>query len=76
MLRTAVHARITSDVESGWVATCEEIAVVTQGDTLDEVTANLREAVALHLEGEDMAALGFVLEPAIIITLEIAPAHA
>jgi predicted RNase H-like HicB family nuclease len=75
-LRTAVHARITSDVESGWVATCEEIAVVTQGDTLDEVTANLREAVALHLEGEDMAALGFVPEPAIIITMELAPAHA
>jgi predicted RNase H-like HicB family nuclease len=58
-LRPAVHARITSDVESGWVATCEEIAVVTQGETLDEVTANLREAVALHLEGEDLATLGY-----------------
>lgn len=76
MLRTAVHARITPDVESGWVATCDEIAVVTQGETLDEVTANLREAVALHFEGEDMAALGFVAHPTIIITLELAPAHA
>ena len=42
----------------GYVATCEEIAVVTEGETLDEVTANLCEAVALHLDGEDMAALG------------------
>jgi predicted RNase H-like HicB family nuclease len=75
-LRPAVHARITPDVESGWVATCEEIAVVTQGDTLDEVTANLREAVALHLEGEDLATLGFVPEPSIVITMELAPAHA
>ena len=50
--------------------------MVTQGETLDEVTANLCEAVALHLEGEDMAALGFVPEPKIIITMEIAPAHA
>lgn len=76
MLRTAVHARITPDVESGYVATCEEIAVVTQGETLDEVAANLREAVALHFEGEDMAALDFVRDPKIIITLEVVPAHA
>ena len=50
--------------------------MVTQGETLDEVTANLREAVALHLEGEDLAALGFAAEPSIIVTLELAPAHA
>ncbi|MBI3454164.1 MAG: type II toxin-antitoxin system HicB family antitoxin [Candidatus Rokubacteria bacterium] len=74
-LRTAVHARITPDAESGYVATCEEIAVVTQGETLDEVTASLREAVALHFEGEDMAALGFVHEPTIIVILELAPTH-
>ncbi len=75
-LRAAVHARITPDPESGYVATCEEIAVVTQGETLDEVTANLKEAVALHFDGEDMAALGFVSEPTIIVTLELAPTHA
>jgi len=75
-LRTAVRARIMPDTESGYVATCEEIAVVTQGETLDEVTANLREAVALHFDGEDMAALGFVPEPTIVVTLELAPAHA
>jgi predicted RNase H-like HicB family nuclease len=75
-LPTAIHARMTPDVASGYVATCEEIAVVTQGDTLDEVTANLRDAVALHLEGEDLAALGFAAEPTIIVTLELAPTHA
>jgi predicted RNase H-like HicB family nuclease len=71
-LRTTIHARITPDVESGYVATCEEIAVVTQGETLDEVTANLRDAVALHLDGENLTALGF----AILVTLELAPTHA
>jgi predicted RNase H-like HicB family nuclease len=75
-LRTTIHARITPDVESGYVATCEEIAVVTQGETLDEVTANLREAVALHLEGEDLTALEFAAEPTILVTLELAPTHA
>jgi predicted RNase H-like HicB family nuclease len=64
------------DVESGYVATCDEIAVVTQGETLDEVTTNLREAVALHLDGENLTALGFAAEPTIIVTLELAPAHA
>jgi len=75
-LRTTIHARITPDPESGYVATCEEVAVVTQGETLDEVTAHLREAVALHLDGEDLAALGFAVEPTIIVTLELAPTHA
>jgi predicted RNase H-like HicB family nuclease len=75
-LRTVVHAKIVSDPESGYVASCDEIAVVTQGETLDEVIGNLREAVGLHFEGEDMTALGFVPEPTIVVTLEIAPVHA
>ena len=75
-LRTTIHARITPDVESGYVATCDEIAVVTQGETLDEVAANVRDAVALHLEGGDLAALGFAAEPTIIVTLELAPTQA
>jgi hypothetical protein len=42
---------------------------------VDEVTANLRDAVALHLEGEDLAALGLAAEPTIIVTPELGPAH-
>jgi predicted RNase H-like HicB family nuclease len=60
-LRTAVHAKIVSDPESGYVTSCDEIAVVTQGESPDNAIANLREAVGLHFEGEDMAALGFVV---------------
>jgi len=75
-LRTTIRARITPDAESGYVATCEEIAVVTQGETLDEVTANLREAVALYLDGENLTVLGFVATPTILVTLELAPTHA
>jgi predicted RNase H-like HicB family nuclease len=48
-----------------------EVAVVTQGDTLDEVTANLRQAVALHLEGEDLAALGLSDSPRLQILVDI-----
>ena len=35
------------------VAECVEIAVVTQGLTLEETLANLREAVALHWHHAD-----------------------
>ena len=44
-----------------------EIAVVTQGATLDEVTRNLQEAVALHLDGDDWPALGLVKSPTLLV---------
>jgi predicted RNase H-like HicB family nuclease len=62
--------------EKYYVAECVEINVVTQGKTLDEVVSNLQEAVALHLEGEDVRELGFVDDPALVITMEVEPAHA
>ncbi len=48
--------------ENYYSAECLEIAVVTQGKTLDETIANLNEAVALHLEGEDPADSNLVPE--------------
>jgi predicted RNase H-like HicB family nuclease len=62
--------------ESGFVAECQELAVVTQGATLDETVANLREAVALYLEGEDREALGLAPTPTVLISMELEPAHA
>ena len=59
-----------------YVAECVEIPVVTQGETLDELMANLREAVALHLEGEDLNTLGLAPNPTILVTMELEPAYA
>ncbi len=59
--------------EKQFVAECLDIPVVTQGKTLDEALKNLQEAVALHLEGEDLEALGFTTDPNILITMEIEP---
>ena len=56
--------------QSGYVAECLEIHVVTQGRTLDEVSRNLREAVELHLADEDLEALGLSPDPTIIATME------
>ena len=62
--------------EAQYVADCVEIPVVTQGSTLEEVLANLQEAVALHLEDEDLAELGLVENPSILVTIELEPAVA
>ena len=57
--------------ESLYVAECLEVAVVTQGETLDETLENLREAVGLHLEGEDLEAWGLASNPALLVTMEL-----
>jgi len=59
--------------ENYYVAECMEIAVVTQGKTLDETMANLQEAVALHLEGEDLADFDLAPNPSLLVTLELEP---
>lgn len=58
------------------MAECVEVAVVTQGATLDETMRNLQEAVALHLEGEDLTALGLAANPTLLVTMEVEPVYA
>ncbi len=68
-LRSVLHAVVVW--EGAWfVAECLEIAVVTQGRTLDETADALREAVALHLAGEDLSALGLTRTPRLVIQYE------
>ena len=68
-LRDSVHATVSRG-ESSYVAECWEVAVVTQGRTLDEVVFNLREALTLHLEGEDLDSLGLTRSPRLVVTYE------
>ncbi len=68
--RDAIHAVLYQD-EDIYVAECLEVAVVTQGRTVDEVMSNLREAIALHLEGEDVEALGLSKRARILVAYEI-----
>lgn len=75
-LQRTIKAVIRPGDQSGYVAECLEVPVVTQGETLDEVTRNLLEAVELHLAGENLAALGLAPNPTIVVTLELIPTHA
>ena len=75
-LQHTIKAIIRRGEQSGYVAECVEISVVTQGQTLDEVTRNLQEAVGLHLEGEDLTELGLASNPTLLVTMEVEPAYA
>ncbi len=71
-----LKAMIHQGEQSGFVAECVELPIVTQGSTLDEVTRNLREAIILHLEGEDLSQLGLTTNPPILVTFEMPPIYA
>jgi predicted RNase H-like HicB family nuclease len=75
-LQHTIKAVIRPGEESGYVAECVEIAVITQGRTLDEVMRNLQEAVGLHLEGENPADFGLAADPTLLVTMEVEPVHA
>ncbi len=70
-LRDKINVIIYPGETQGYVAECSEIAVVTQGLTLDEIINNIKEAVVLHLEDEDLTELGFTAQPALKINLEM-----
>ena len=70
MKRRTIQVRVFRG-DKKYVAECMDLPVVTQGDTLDEVAANIREAIHLHLQGEDLAELGLAEDPAIVATMEL-----
>ena len=57
--------------EKYYIAECLDLPVVTQGKTLDELIANLKEAVGLQLEGENLANFNLVAEPSIMANIEV-----
>ncbi len=66
-----------SESDGGYVAEGIGVPIVTQGDTLDELTANIREAVELYVEDEDLVELGLVKSPSVLVNFELpALAHA
>ena len=67
--RDAVHAVVTES-EGWYVAECLEFAVVTQARSFDDLLANLREALALHMDGEDPAWLGLSSSPRLFVSYE------
>jgi predicted RNase H-like HicB family nuclease len=76
MRHYTIQAIIYPGDEKGYVAECLNLSVVTQGYNLDDTVSNLREAIRLHLEGEDLAEMGFTPNPPLLVTLEMEPVYA
>ena len=57
--------------EKQYVAECLDLPVVTEAPTLDQLSLNIQEAIALHLEGEDLVELGISNNPTILATMEL-----
>lgn len=68
-LQETIHT-VISESEGAYVAECLELAVVTEGDSLDETLRNLREAVGLFMSEEEPASLGLVANPRLSISFE------
>ena len=69
-MKRTIQVRISKG-ERRFVAECLDLPVVTQAETLDELAVNIREAIGLHLEGEDLAAMGIAANPTILASMEL-----
>lgn len=69
-MKRTIQVRISKG-ERLFVAECLDLPVVTQAETLDELAVNIREAIGLHLEGEDLAAMGIAANPTILASMEL-----
>ena len=67
--RSVLHA-VISRSENWYVAEVLELPVVTQGHSLDETVANIRDAVALHLSGGEREQLGIAENPRVTVSYE------
>lgn len=70
-----IRVEVTQDENYGtvYVATNDELGLVTDGETFELLLDNLREALALCLE--DAAELNVAPKPRVVITMEM-PANA
>ena len=71
-VREKLHVAVR-DSEGWYVAECLELAVVTQARSFDALLVNLREALTLHLEGEDPAWFGLSPAPRLLVSYEAPP---
>ncbi len=74
-MKKIIQVRISKG-EKYYVAECVDLPVVTQGKTLDEVTENIKEAISLHLEGEDLEEWDILPDFSVLVNLELEPVYA
>jgi len=68
-LRSTIPAAIFRG-SACYIADCPLLGIVTQGATLDETLANLREAFELRVQGEDPEQLGMAPGAVLLVQIE------
>ena len=69
-MKSIIQFQITEN-DDGFLAEGVNASIVTQADTLDELTTNIREAVSLYLENENSAELGLAPTPSVLLNFEL-----
>jgi len=62
--------------EKYYVAECLDLPVVSQGKTLDEAVENIKEAISLHLEGENLEDWDIFPDFSVLVNFELGSIHA
>jgi predicted RNase H-like HicB family nuclease len=75
-VKTAYHLIVTAELtpdedEGGYSVYCPELDIYTQGETVEESIANLREAVEGYIEVVGLDELGLRPKPAIRKEIEL-----
>lgn len=69
-MRSIIQFRIYKGIDK-YVVEGIDLPIVTEGESLDEAVSNLKEALQLHLEGEDTAELGIAEHPVALVNFEL-----
>ncbi len=73
-MQNIIQFTITKYTDDGvyYVASASNAPIITQGDTLDELESNMKEAIQLYLEDEKDSASMFTKQPAVMANFELA----
>ncbi len=70
IMKRIIQVRVSRG-EKYFVAECFDLPVVTQAATLDELFSNIKEAIALELEGENPVDFGLAPDASILASYEL-----
>jgi len=73
-MKNMVKAEIYHDGKY-YCGRCLDFDVFTQGETLDEIVLNLKEAIQLHFEDDEEYLKDFVPSPSLLTIMDLGEIH-
>ena len=73
-MKTMIKAEIYHDGEC-YCGRCLDFDVFTQGNTLDEIVENLKDAIKLHFEDDPESLADFTPHPSILTMMDLGEIH-